>query len=300
METAPQFFRHGPGPFARLFVFALLSCLLIVGDTRFKYFPQLRQAIGVVIFPLQKIAYIPANIYDQVEEFIASFYLLEENIKLRLLYLENREQLLKLHSLEAENIHLRQLLGAVQRIETKTRTKTRTKTVLAEILYTPRDPFNHKITLNRGSQHHIQLGQAVIDDKGIVGQITQLYPWSSEVTLLTDRDHSVPVQVVRNSLRSVVSGTGKNNQLELRYLSVNTDIQQGDLLVTSGIGGVYPPGIPVATVQRIERDPTGDFAQIISTPIAGVDRNRQVLILSLVQSESNDVLELPAIESGKK
>ena len=296
METAPQFFRHGPGPFARLFVFALLSCLLIIGDTRFKYFPQLRQAIGVVIFPLQKIAYIPTNIYDQVEEFIASFNLLEENIKLRQIYLGNREQLLKLASLEAENIHLRNLLGTVQQIETKTRTKA----VLAEILYTPRDPFSHKITLNKGSQHHIQLGQAVIDDKGIVGQITQLYPWSSEVTLLTDRDHSVPVQVVRNSLRSVVSGTGKNNQLELRYLSVNTDIQQGDQLVTSGIGGVYPPGIPVATVLRIERDPTGDFAQIISTPVAGVDRNRQVLILSLIQPESHDALEMPKIESGKK
>lgn len=295
METAPQFFRHGPGPFARLFVFALLSCLLIVGDTRFKYFPQLRQAIGVVIFPLQKIAYIPASIFDQVEEFIASFNLLEENIKLRDLYLENREQLLKLASLEAENIHLRNLLGAVQQIETKTRTKA----VLAEILYTPRDPFNHKITLNKGSQNHIQLGQAVIDDKGIVGQITQLYPWSSEVTLLTDRDHSVPVQVVRNSLRSVVSGTGKNDQLELRYLSVNTDIQQGDQLVTSGIGGVYPPGIPVAIVLRIERDPTGDFAQIISKPVAGVDRNRQVLILSLVQPEFHDAIEMPKIESGK-
>ena len=295
METAPQFFRHGPGPFARLFVFALLSCLLIVGDVRFKYFPQLRQAIGVVIFPLQKIAYIPANIYDQVEEFIASFNLLEENIKLRQIYLENREQLLKLASLEAENIHLRNLLGAVQHIETKTRTKA----VLAKILYTPRDPFNHKIILNKGSQHHIQLGQAVIDDKGIVGQITQLYPWSSEVTLLTDRDHSVPVQVVRNSLRSVVSGTGKNDQLELRYLSVNTDIQRGDQLVTSGIGGVYPPGIPVATVLRIERDPTGDFAQIISTPVAGVDRNRQVLILSLIQPDSDDASEALEIESGK-
>ena len=295
METAPQFFRHGPGPFARLFVFALLSCLLIVGDTRFKYFPQLLQAIGVVIFPLQEIAYIPANIYDQMEEFIASFNLLEENIKLRQIYLENREQLLKLASLEAENIHLRNLLGAVQHIETKTRTKA----VLAKILYTPRDPFNHKIILNKGSQHHIQLGQAVIDDKGIVGQITQLYPWSSEVTLLTDRDHSVPVQVVRNSLRSVVSGTGKNDQLELRYLSVNTDIQRGDQLVTSGIGGGYPPGIPVATVLRIERDPTGDFAQIISTPVAGVDRNRQVLILSLIQPDSDDASEALEIESGK-
>jgi len=291
MKTAPQFFRHGPGPF----VFAFLSCLLIAEDLRFKYFPELRQTIGVVIFPFQKIAYIPTNIYDQIEEFIASFYLLEENIKLREQYLKNQEQLLKLHSLATENAQLRELLGAVRQIETQTKTKA----VLAEILYTPRDPFNHKITLNKGSQHHIQLGQAVIDDKGIVGQITRLYPWSSEVTLLTDKDHSVPVQVARNSLRSVISGTGKNNELELRYLSVNTDIQQGDLLVTSGIGGVYPLGIPVATVLRIERDPTDDFAQIIGTPIAGVDRNRQVLVLSLVQSVAHDSIETPQIESKK-
>ncbi|HQV89179.1 MAG: rod shape-determining protein MreC [Nitrosomonas sp.] len=295
MKTAPQFFRHGPGPFTRLFVFALLSCLLIAEDVRFKYFPELRQTIGVVIFPFQKVAYIPANIYDQVDKFIANLYLLEENTRLREQYLENQAQLLRMHSLEAENIQLRELLGAVREIETQTKTKA----VLAEILYTPRDPFNHKITLNKGSQHHIQLGQAVIDDKGIVGQITQLYPWSSEVTLLTDKDHSVPVQVARNSLRSVISGTGKNNELELRYLSVNTDIQLGDLLVTSGIGGVYPVGIPVAIVQRIERDPVDDFAQIIGTPIGGVDRNRQVLVLSLVDSMPHDPIEMPEIESQK-
>lgn len=295
MKTAPQFFRHGPGPFTRLFVFALLSCLLIAEDVRFKYFPELRQTIGVVIFPFQKVAYIPANIYDQVDKFIANLYLLEENTRLREQYLENQAQLLRMHSLEAENIQLRELLGAVREIETQTKTKA----VLAEILYTPRDPFNHKITLNKGSQHHIQLGQAVIDDKGIVGQITQLYPWSSEVTLLTDKDHSVPVQVARNSLRSVISGTGKNNELELRYLSVNTDIQLGDLLVTSGIGGVYPVGIPVAIVQRIERDPVDDFAQIIGTPIGGVDRNRQVLVLSLVDSMPHNPIEMPEIESQK-
>ena len=295
MKTAPQFFRHGPGPLARLFVFVLLSCLLIAEDLRFKYFPELRQTIGVVIFPFQKVAYIPANIYDQVDKFIANLYLLEENTRLREQYLENQAQLLRMHSLEAENIQLRELLGAVREIETQTKTKA----VLAEILYTPRDPFNHKITLNKGSQHHIQLGQAVIDDKGIVGQITQLYPWSSEVTLLTDKDHSVPVQVARNSLRSVISGTGKNNELELRYLSVNTDIQLGDLLVTSGIGGVYPVGIPVAIVQRIERDPVDDFAQIIGTPIGGVDRNRQVLVLSLVDSMPHDPIEMPEIESQK-
>lgn len=295
METAPQFFRHGPGPLARLFVFALLSCLLIAEDTRFKYFSQLRQTIGVIIFPLQKIAHIPADMYDQAGEFVASFYLLEENEKLRQLYIESREQLLKLHALEADNMQLRKLLGAMQQIEPRAGAKA----VLAEILYTPRDPFNHKIILNKGSMHRIQLGQAVVDDKGIVGQITQLYPWSSEVTLLTDKDHSVPVQVVRNSLRSVVSGTGKNDELELRYLSVNTDIQQGDLLVTSGIGGVYPAGIPVAAVLKIERDPAGDFARIISTPVAGVNRNRQVLILSLAQPEPSDSVEIPIIESGK-
>lgn len=294
METAPQFFRHGPSPLARLFIFAMLSCLLIAEDTHFKYFPQLRQAIGVIVFPLQRIAYTPADIYDQVEKFITSFNLLEENIKLRQLYLERREQLLRLDALEAENTHLRRLLGAVQEIETTTKTKV----VLAEIQYTPRDPFNHKITLNKGSYHDIELGQAVIDDKGIIGQITLLYPWSSEVTLLTDKDHAVPIQVVRNGLRSVISGTGKNNELELRYLSVNTDIQQDDLLVTSGIGGVYPPGIPVATVRKIEQDPMGDFALVTSTPIAGVDRNRQVLVLSLAQTESNDSQEMSTIGSG--
>lgn len=295
MRTAPQFFRHGPGPFARLLVFVLLSCLLMAEDLRFKYFPELRQTVSVVIFPLQKIAYIPIDIYDLVEEFIANFHLMEENTKLRQQYLEDREQLLKLHGLKAENEQLRKLLGAAQKIEINAETKA----VLAEIQRTPRDPFNHKITLNKGSYHDIQLGQAVIDDKGIVGQITRLYPWSSEVTLLTDKNHSVPVQVLRNSLRSVVSGTGKNNELELRYLSVNTDIQQGDLLITSGIGGVYPAGIPVATVLRIERDPGDDFAQIISTPVAGVDRNRQVLVLSLVEPVSDDSLEMSKIESQK-
>ncbi|MBX3615871.1 rod shape-determining protein MreC [Nitrosomonas sp.] len=295
MEKTPQFFRNGPGPFARLFVFALLSFALIAEDTRFNYFPQLRQTIGVLIHPLQKIAYFPVVVYDQLEAFIASFYLLEENAKLRQLYWDRREQLLKLEALEAENFHLRRLLGAAQEIQANSKTTT----VLAEILSSPRDPFNHKITINKGSFHGIQLGQAVIDDQGIIGQVTRLYPWSSEVTLLTDKDHSVPVQVVRNGLRSIVSGSGKNNELELRYLSINTDIQRGDLLVTSGIGGIYPPGIPVAIVEKIEQDPAGDFALIISMPVAGVERNRQVLVLSLVQSELNESSEVPAIEPGE-
>ncbi|MEI2767332.1 MAG: rod shape-determining protein MreC [Nitrosomonas sp.] len=286
MKTAPPFFRHGPGPFAKLIVFTCLSCLLIVEDLRFKRFHEVRQIIGTVIFPLQRIAYAPTFIYDEVKNFIVHFNLLEENAKLRRQFLENQEYLLRFHALEAENAKLRELLGAIERIEKSTETKT----ILAEILYTPRDPFSHKITLNKGIYHKVQLGQAVIDDKGVIGQITRIYPFSSEVTLLTDKNHSVPVQVLRNSLRSVISGTGKNNELELRYLSINIDIQPGDLLVTSGIGGVYPPGIPVAVVEKIEHSPSDDFSRIVSNPVAGVDRNRQVLILSMMQPP----VEIPA------
>ena len=217
----------------------------------------------------------------------------KENAYLKQRYLIDREQLLKLHALEAENVQLRKLLGAVQSIKIETNAKT----VMAEILYAPRDPFSHKTTLNKGSQHRIHLGQVLIDDKGIVGQITQIYPWVSEATLITDKDHAVPVEAVRNGLRSVISGAGKNDELELRYLSVNTDIQEGDLLVTSGIGGVYPPGLPVATVSKIKRDQANAFAHIICTPVAGVDRNRQVLILPLLPSMPENFVEKPRIES---
>jgi rod shape-determining protein MreC len=153
---------------------------------------------------------------------------------------------------------------------------------MAEILRIPRDPFNRKVILDKGSQSGIQPGQVVVDDVGVVGQITRNYPWLSEVTLITDKDHSVPVQVVRNGLRSVVSGTGKDGTLELRYLAMNTDIQEGDMLVTSGIDGVYPPGLPVAVVSKIERNPTYVFAQVTCTPAAGVGYHRQLLILSLL------------------
>ncbi len=293
METTPQFFRHGPGPLARLLFFALLSCLLMAEDLRFKYFPELRPTIAIIVFPIQKLAHLPAQIYDEIKVFLDSFHVLKENEILRQRYLKDREQLLRLRTLQTENKQLRKLLGAVKQIESETKAKA----VLAEILYTPRDPFSHKTTLNKGSQHQIQAGQIVIDNKGIIGQITQVYPWVSEVTLITDKDHSVPIQVVRNNLRSVISGAGKNNELELRYLSVNTDIQTNDLLVTSGIGGVYPPGIPVATVTEIDRNPADTFAKITSTPIGGVDRNRQVLILSLLPPMPNNPAETSEIDA---
>ena len=283
MSSAPQFFKHGPGSLTRLLFFVLLSILLMVEDTRLNYFPEIRQTIAVVIYSLQKIAHVPASIYGSLKEFLASFHLIKENKFLKQRHIIDRNQLLQLQALEAENSHLRQLLGAVKRIETKA--------VFAEILYFPRDPFNHKATLNKGSRHGIQPGQIVVDDKGVIGQITQTYLWSSELTLITDNGHAVPTQTVRSGLRSIVTGTGKNGELDVRYLSINSDIQLDDLLVTSGIDGVYPPGLPVAEIAMIERNPANPFAKITSQPIAGVDQNRQVLILSFMP---------PALETPPK
>ncbi len=272
METAPQFFRHGPGPLARLVFFALLSLLLMAIDTRFKYLPEIRQTIAVAIYPVQRLAHLPTAIFDQVSGLFASRDLIDEIAHLRRQHLTDQGQMLLLLALEAENAQLRNLLEAGQRAESKT--------TMAEILYIPHDPFSRKAILDKGSQNGVQPGQVVVDDAGVVGQITRVYPWLSEVTLITDKDHAVPVQLVRSGLRSMVSGTGEDGTLELRYLAANADIQDGDLLVTSGIDGIYPPGLPVALVSKIESNAAYAFARITCTPAAGVNRNRQVLILS--------------------
>lgn len=292
METAPQFFRHGPGLLARLVFFVLLSLLLMAVDTRFNYLSDIRQALAVVIHPLQKLANVPTTIYDTISNVFVSRHLADENAHLKQQYLVDRGQLQQLGALEAENAQLRKLLEFAQRLESKT--------IMAEILHVPRDPFNRKVILDKGSQSGIQPGQVVVDDVGVVGQITRNSPWLSEVTLITDKDHSVPVQVVRNGLRSVVSGTGRDGTLELRYLAINTDIQEGDTLVTSGIDGVYPPGLPVATVSKIERNPSYVFARVTCTPIAGVGYHRQLLILSLLTSVRENPAETIEVEPESK
>lgn len=272
METTPQFFKHGPSPLARLGFFILLSLTLMVVDTHFKYLYEVRQTIAVIIYPVQKLAYIPTKISDLVNDFFVAQDLADENAHLKKQHLIDSGKLQKLSALMTENEDLRKLLGASPR--------NKSKSIMAEIRSVPRDPFNRKIILDKGIQSDIQNGQVVVDDLGVIGQITRTYPWSSEATLITDKDLSVPVQILRNGIRSVASGTGKYRSLELNYMANNIDIQEGDLLVTSGIDGVYPSGLPVALVSKIKRDVSSAFAHIICTPVAGVDRNKQVLILS--------------------
>lgn len=271
MQTPPQFFKVGPSPLTRMFFFVLLSVFIMIADSRSDFIAEARRVIGVAISPLQKLAYLPFSLQEKVDQYISDFKLIEEIDHLRREYLTSRHDFFRLQALASENEHLRALLGAAR--------QTEIQTVLAEILYTPRDPFSRKITLGKGSSNGVKPGQVVIDDLGVIGQVTQVFPWTSEVTLITDKNHMVPVQIDRNGLRTVISGAGKNSELELRFLSINTDIREGDLLTTSGIGGVYPPGLPVGRVAHIEYDRSHKFARIICVPVAGVDRHRQVLIL---------------------
>ena len=164
-------------------------------------------------------------------------------------------------ALIAENQHLRQLLEMRERAE-------QTSTA-AEILYVGRDPFSRKVIVDKGSSQDIEEGAAVVDDTGLIGQVTRVFPWTAEVALITDKEQAVPVQVVRSGLRGVMFGIGYDGALDLRFMPVNADIQNGDVLVTSGIDGIYPPGLPVAVVSNIERNAAYPFARITCTPAAG-------------------------------
>jgi rod shape-determining protein MreC len=195
-----------------------------------------------------------------------------ENAALRLHAINDAAALQRYQDLTLENNRLRALLGAQSR--------TPLHTQLAEIIGIPRDPYLRLVTLNRGSQQGVTAGTAVIDETGLIGQITQVYPYSSEVTLLTNKDQSVPVMVQRTGQRAVLFGTGIDDTVEIRYLPHSTDVRAGDLITTSGIDGVYPSGLSVARVTQIDLSSSRAFAHIICKPLAAIDRNRLVLIVT--------------------
>jgi rod shape-determining protein MreC len=274
MDTQlPPLFKRGTSPLTRLVFFTLLSLLLFITDARLKYLETFRLSLSVVIYPLQKLATAPGLLLDRVSDFFATqSYLTNENASLKQQNLLNAAQLQRYQALEEENNRLRRLLNA--------RDGFQGNATLAEILYSGRDLFSRRIVIDKGRQDDIKPGQAVVDDIGVIGQVTRAYPFVSEVTLITDKEQTVPVEVVRNGLRAVVFGAGESDELELRYMPVNVEIQTGDELVTSGIDGTYPYGLPVAVVSRIERNAAYAFARILCTPNAGVDRYRYVLVLS--------------------
>jgi rod shape-determining protein MreC len=269
----PPFFHRGPAPLARLGFFVVLSILLMVLDARFRYAEPLRQVLALAAYPIQQLATAPVTAIADLSEFFASRAALErENAALREERLKRAPDLLTLDALKSENAELRKVRGA--------RPRAPEDAIFAEVVYAGRDPFARTVMIDKGSQQGIELGQPVIDSDGVLGQVTRVHPLLSEVTLVVDKDHPVPVQVVRNGLRGIVYGSGDGATLELRHMAANVDVQVGDVLVTSGIDEVYPAGLPVARVVQVERDTALAFAHIVCEPSAGVNRHRQVLVLS--------------------
>jgi rod shape-determining protein MreC len=272
-HTPPPFFKRGPAPLVRLFFFASLSLALLVIDARFRYAEGLRAWLALAAYPLQRAATAPIDLASAVGGFFSTqAQLVEENERLRAKALAYSHAAQRYEAIEAEAAHLRRLIGAAERLEVRS--------VPAEVLYHGRDPYSHRLFIDRGTRHGVRPGSAVTDEAGVVGQVTRAHPLLSEVTLLTDRDQAIPVQVVRNGLRAVAFGGGASGMLELRFMAANADIHNNDRLVTSGIDGTYPPGLPVAAVVRIERDAENAFARVVCRPAAGVDRGRFVLVLN--------------------
>lgn len=271
-HTPPPFFNRGPAPLVRLAFFASLSLALLVLDARFRYAEGLRAALALVAYPLQAVAALPSALGERISEtFVSQSQLRSENAELRSKLLAASQQAQRFEAAQAEAGQLRRLIGASERLAVKSQP--------AEILYNGRDPYSRKVIIDKGSQSGIEAGAPVIDESGVVGQVTRAHTLAAEVTLLTDKDQAIPVQVVRNGLRAVAFGAGTSGMLELRFMAANAEIQNGDKLVTSGIDGTYPPGLPVATVARVERDAAYAFARIVCQPAAGVESGRYVLVL---------------------
>jgi len=271
--SPPPFFKRGPSLLTRFTFFSILSVVLLVADARFNYLQVLRQSIAAVVYPLQRLSSVPGSLVVRIGEFfVTQSQLQRENEQLRRQELLNTGAMQVGKALESENQHLRQLLGLRERLPREF--------IAGEILYSHRDPFTRRVVVDKGFQHGVKAGQAVVDETGVVGQITRVFAWVSEVTLVTDKEQAVPIQSVRSGLRGVTFGIGYDGTLELRFMPVNADIQNGDLLVTSGIDGTYPPGLPVAVVSNIERNAAYAFARITCTPTAGVTSFSQVLVVS--------------------
>ncbi len=270
--SPPPLFKQGASARAKMVFFALIALVLLGVDSHVRSLGVVRQVISTALYPLQIVALAPRDAFHYIGNYFTSLSDFKaENEKLKLQQTIDAQILQQGRQLLAENTQLRSLLDTSARLAVKS--------VMGEILYDTRDPFTRKIMLDRGSQNGVEAGQPVIDHVGVVGQVTRVFPFMAEVTLLTDKDQVIPVQVVRNGLRSVAYGRGQSSMLELRFMPTNADIQKGDMLVTSGIDGIYPPGLKVATVTQVENKSVDAFARIVCQPTAGIDRNRQLLIL---------------------
>jgi rod shape-determining protein MreC len=273
IHEPPPFFHRGPSPLARLTFFALLAIATMIADHRFGALEAVRLSLSVLVAPLQQLAAAPGAAMSRVTEYFSSQdRLLRENEELRAKLLEYAAAAQQSKLLAAEQESLLAMTPA--------RSRFATDGVLAEVLSHGRNPFARKLVLDKGLTQGIKAGMPVIDGEGVVGQVTAVGTFTSEVTLVTEKDQSVPVMLTRNGLRAIAVGSGKDGSIDVPFMPVSADIQNGDLFVTSGIDGTYPAGLVVARVAAVEKNAAYMFAKITARPAAGVDNHRFVRILT--------------------
>ena len=275
----PPFFNRGPSPLARLTFFALAAVAVMIADHRFRALDAVRLTLSVIVHPLQQVATMPGAVIQRVGDFFSSQEgLLKENRELKAQLLANSSSAQQAKLLATEQAYLLSMAEARKRFDDSG--------VMAEVLYAGRNPFSRKLVIDKGLTQGVKSGQPVVDSVGVVGQVTNVAPFTSEVTLLTEKDQSVPVMLVRNGLRAIAVGSGKDGTIDVPFMPVSADIQAGDLFVSSGIDGTYPPGLVVAQVTAVDKNAGFVFAKITAKPAAGVDNHRFVMVLTAPPREA--------------
>ncbi|WP_407316963.1 rod shape-determining protein MreC [Pseudomonas sp. nanlin1] len=265
-------FAKGPSLGVRLLVLAVLSVALMVVDARFTLLKPVRSQMSLVLMEAYWITDLPQRLWQGVaSQFGSRTELIAENEKLKTEGLLLQGRLQKLAALTEQNVRLRELLNSSALVNEKVE--------VAELIGMDPNPFTHRILINKGERDGVVLGQPVLDARGLMGQVVELMPYTSRVLLLTDTTHSIPVQVNRNGLRAIASGTGNPERLELRHVADTADIKEGDLLVSSGLGQRFPAGYPVATVKEVIHDSGQPFAIVRAVPTAALNRSRYLLLV---------------------
>jgi rod shape-determining protein MreC len=268
----PPLFNQGVSARARLAFFSLVAAVLIVIDAQVNALDAIRNGVEILLYPIQRVLLWPRDVAEDVGGYFVTLSgLNDENVNLRKAAVEQAQRAQLAAELKLENEQLRKLAGLRERVDPPSQ--------LVTALYESRDPFSRKVVIDRGSNDGIRAGGPVLDEAGVVGQVTRVFPMTAEVTLLTDKEQSIPVQVARNGLRAIAFGGSEPMTLELRYLPTNADVESGDSVVTSGLDGLYPPDMPVATVTRVDRDVKDQFARVILKPVAGMSKSRLLLVL---------------------
>ena len=274
-----NFFARGPSPLARLTFFSLVAIAVMIADHRFQALSFVRLGVSAVITPIEQALLFPGAVSRHLSEYFSDQRrLIDENARLKADVLELAAASQQSRLIRSEQTYLGALAATDKRFGDRG--------IIAEIIRDARNPFARKVIIDKGLSHGVTAGLAVIDGKGVVGQVTGVGLLSSEVTLTTEKDQAVPVMVVRNGVRAIAVGTGRDGTIDVPFIPVGADIQVGDALVTSGIDGTYPAGLSVALVTIVDKNPAFPFARISANPAAGTDQYRFVKVLT--QQELHD------------